>query len=96
MNEAGSGGKIKYLSLSMHAGKPHEKALNSPSRQCCLDEIFFPPDAGRKAFWEKNLLPKYAGRGNFSSRTGLFISSSTIKNSLCTSILPLNCLSILK
>ena len=71
MNEACNGVKIKYLSLLMHAGKPHEKVLNSPNRQCCPDEIFFPPDAGREAFWEKKLLLKYAGCGNFSSRTGL-------------------------
>ena len=73
MNEAGNGVKIKYLSLSMHAGKPHEKVLNSPSRQCCPDEIFSPPDAGRVAFWENNFLPKYAGCGNFSSRIGLLV-----------------------
>ena len=71
MNEAGSGVKIKYLSLPMHAAKPYEIVLKYQSMQCCHDEVFIPPDAGREAFWGKNLLPKYAGCGNFSSRTGL-------------------------
>ena len=71
MNEAGSGVKIKYISLLMHAGKPHEMRSNSQSMQCCHGEIFILPDAGREAFWGKNLLQKHAGCCNFSSRTGL-------------------------